>query len=637
MSAIAGLWSFESGAVVSEACRQMLQALRVYGVDDTAQYDDDQMAMGRCLSRLLPEDRFDRQPISASGTVMVADLRLDNRRELIRQLAIIEPAGLSDSALLMAAWQKWRERCVDHLLGAFSFAVWDPRQRELFIARDHTGERPLYYFSSPTQFAFASMPKALHTLPSVGAEVDEDYIVRYLAVLNTPVEQTIFRRIVRLPAGCILSVRPRETRLLHYWQREALPELRLSSDEEYLELFRECFDQAVACRLRTIGGIGAQLSGGLDSSSVASTAAQLLAAEGRGLIAYTAVPRSEFKPLPRPNHFDNEGPAAAQVAELYPNMRHELVDSSDRNFLDVLDLNNSLYDHPCYTPSNEVWLNAILSRARESGVTVLLNGNCGNSTLSYYGMPVLSAWFRSGRWLTLAQIAWQLKASQDASIKSILRNALWPSLPFWLRRITDPHMREFNLDYCALHPDLIRRFDVKRRVLHDLSTNWQNGRSMLSALLTYGDISDTCIAPQGGWGIDSRDPTFDKRVVEFCLTVPLEQFVQGGKLRSLVRRAMVGRLPSSTLHRRQRGRQAADWYISMTALRGRMREELERLQCSPLASRMIDLARMRFLIENWPPGDSEQLDLETSYHTALARGFSVGKFLMKYDPEVRRA
>jgi asparagine synthase (glutamine-hydrolysing) len=637
MSAIAGLWSFDRGTVVSEACRLMLQALRVYGADDTAQYEDAELAMGRCLSRFLPEDRFDRQPICASGNVMVADLRLDNRRELIRQLDLVEAAGLADSALLMAAWQKWRERCVDHLLGAFSFAVWDPRQRELFIARDHTGERPLYYFSSPTQFAFASMPKALHTLSDVGAEIDEDYIVRYLAVVNIPVEQTIFRRIVRLPPGCVLTVRPRETKLSRYWQKEALPELRLSSDEEYLERFRECFDQAVACRLRTVGGIGAQLSGGLDSSSVASTAARLLAAEGRGLVAYTAVPRSDFKPLETPNHFDNEGAAAAQVAELYPNMRHELVDSSDRNFLDVLDLNNSLYDHPCYAPSNEVWLNAILSRARESGVTVLLNGNCGNSTLSYYGMQVLSAWFRSGRWLTLAKVAWQLKASRDASIKSILRNALWPSLPFWLRRITDPHMRAFTLDYCALHPDLIRRFNVKRRVLHDLYTDPQNGRSMLTALLTYGDISDTCIAPQGGWGIDSRDPTFDKRVVEFCLTVPLEQFVRGGKLRSLVRRAMVGRLPSSTLNRRQRGRQAADWYMRMTGLRGRMRDELERLQCSPLACRMIDLTRMRFLIENWPTGAFDQLDLETSYHTALARGFSVGKFLMKYDPEAQEA
>jgi asparagine synthase (glutamine-hydrolysing) len=637
MSAIAGVWSFDGGAVVAEACQQMLHALGIYGADHTAQYASAELAMGRCLSRLLPEDRFDHQPLCANDSVLVADLRLDNRRELIRQLGLVGAAGLADSALLMAAWQKWREQCVDHLLGAFSFAVWDLRERELFVARDHTGERPLYYFSSSNQFAFASMPKGLHTLGQVGAEIDEDYIVRYLSGINTPVEQTIFRRIVRLPPGWALTVRPGKTKIWRYWQREALPELRLSSDLDYLELFRECFDQAVASRLRTIGGIGAHLSGGMDSSSVASTAAKLLAQESRGLIAYTAVPRVDFRALEGPNFFDNEGPAAAQVAALYPNMRHELVDSSQSNFLDVLDLNNSLYDHPCYAPGNEVWLNAILTRARESSVTVLLNGSCGNSTLSYYGMPVLSAWFRSGRWLSLVKVAWQLKASRDASVKSIFRSALWPSLPFWLRRVTDPHMRGFTLDYCILHPDLIQRFDSKRRALRDLNTDSTDGRSMLSALLTYGDISDSCIAPQGGWGIDYRDPTFDRRVVEFCLTVPLEQFVRGGKLRSLVRRAMAERLPPSTLNRRQRGRQAADWYLSMTALRGRMRRELDRLQCSPLASRMLDLARMRSLIENWPTTGFERLDIEASYHTALARGFSVGKFLMNYDPQARGA
>ena len=83
------------------------------------------------------------------------------------------------------------------------------------------------------------------------------------------------------------------------------------------------------------------------------------------------------------------------------------------------------------------------------------------------------------------------------------------------------------------------------------------------------------IAAQGGWKLDFRDPTMDRRVVEFCLTVPLEQFVRGGKLRSLVRRAMAGRLPETTLNRMQRGQQSADWYESLTRLRPQMLAELE--------------------------------------------------------------
>ena len=121
-------------------------------------------------------------------------------------------------------------------------------------------------------------------------------------------------------------------------------------------------------------------------------------------------------------------------------------------------------------------------------------------------------------------------------------------------------------------------------------------------------------------------------MVEFCLTVPLEQFVRDGKLRSLARRAMAGRLPATTLDRPQRGRQSADWHVSMSAVRERMLKEIDRLESSPLPRRMLDLERMRRLVENWPTGGFEQLEVEGPYHAALTRGFSVGSFLCKYDP-----
>jgi asparagine synthase (glutamine-hydrolysing) len=193
-------------------------------------------------------------------------------------------------------------------------------------------------------------------------------------------------------------------------------------------------------------------------------------------------------------------------------------------------------------------------------------------------------------------------------------------------------MRGFSLDYSMLHPEIAQRLHLERTAFHDLNRDSPDGRTMLRTLLEYGDISDTPVAAQGGWQLDFRDPTYDRRIVEFCLTVPLEEFLRGGQLRSLVRRAMVGRLPASTLSSRRRGRQSADWYVNMGAVRGRMAEEVERLQSSPLASRMLDLARMRSLIENWPSSGFERLDVNRSHHIALSRGFSVGRFLMQYDP-----
>ncbi len=188
---------------------------------------------------------------------------------------------MADSDILLGAWRQWGKNCVDHLIGAFSFAVWDEREGELFLARDHTGERPLYYSLAGSCFAFASMPKGLHPLPFVGAEIDEEYFANYLARAFIPNEQTNFRRIVRLPAGHAMIVRPNEIKTWRHWQTEQLTPLPPRSDEEYLEQFLETFDAAVRCRLRTTGGIGSHLSGGIDSASVAATAARLLGDEGR--------------------------------------------------------------------------------------------------------------------------------------------------------------------------------------------------------------------------------------------------------------------------------------------------------------------------------------------------------------------
>lgn len=635
MSAIAGIWSFYGEVPVSTACQTMLQALNLYGPDDTAQYTGSSIALGRCLLRLLPEDGFDEQPLSATGvTALVADVRLDNRRELGLELGLSsqQTAVMADSAMLLAAWQRWREQCVEHLSGAFSFAVWNQTEQHLFLARDHTGERPLVYASTANCFAFASMPKGLHPLSFVGSEVDEEYVARYLMLTNIAIERSVFRRIQRLPPGYALSIHREKKKLWRYWQTDHLPELRLGSPEEYLECFRERFDHAVGVRLRTRGSIGAHLSGGLDSAAVAATAARLLGAEGRELTCFTAVPRPDFHSVASSTHFADEGPAAAEVAALYPNIRHVMVESSATSFLDILDLNNNLYDHPCFGPNNEVWSNAIMAQAREQGITLLLHGQSGNSTLSYEGLPALSAWFRSGEWGLLARVAWQIRSARSASTRLILRHAVWPSLPFWLRRMTDPYMRKFTLDYTPLRPEIVERLGLREDALSDMSVSL-DGRDALRTLLANRDSSDTSMASQGGWQLDSRDPTYDRRVIEFCLTVPLEEFMRGGQLRSLARRAMVGRLPASTLKRTTRGLQSADWYLNLAAVRGRMGMEVERLRSSPLASRMLDLQRMSSLIENWPSDGFERYEVMSSHHIALTRGLSVGRFLMQYDPE----
>jgi asparagine synthase (glutamine-hydrolysing) len=133
----------------------------------------------------------------------------------------------------------------------------------------------------------------------------------------------------------------------------------------------------------------------------------------------------------------------------------------------------------------------------------------------------------------------------------------------------------------------------------------------------------------GGWGVDVRDPTLDRRLVEFCLSIPLEEYLRGGVPRSLIRRAMFGRLPTAILQERRKGYQAADWHIGMTAGRETLAGEIERLAKLDVACKTLDIARMQRLVREWPAGSWSSNAVTAEYRLALLRGTSAGHFLRK--------
>jgi asparagine synthase (glutamine-hydrolysing) len=133
----------------------------------------------------------------------------------------------------------------------------------------------------------------------------------------------------------------------------------------------------------------------------------------------------------------------------------------------------------------------------------------------------------------------------------------------------------------------------------------------------------------GGWDIDARDPTADRRLIEFCLSVPTEQFFRDGVPRALARTALADRVPSEVLNEKRHGLQAIDWHEGLTAARPQVVEEISRLENTPSAAHALDLPRMRRLAENWPARGWHQDDTVNQYRLALLRGISVGHFLRR--------
>ena len=637
LSAIAGAWPFDDSPVVGEACKSMLDALEIYGADRSAFIVDRPVAMGSHLLRLLPEDRWDSQPLSLRGEKgwLVADARVDNREVIARALGIAPDISgeMADSAFVLEAWEAWGEDCLNHLVGAFSFAVWQPNRHRLFVARDHVGERPLFFHHSKNLFAFASMPKALLTLPGVEALLDEEMLALHLAILPLPDGKTFYRNLRSLPHGHCLSVTPEGLTQREYWNPGDTPRLRLRNDAAYLDAFRECFDEAVRCRLRTTGAIGTELSGGLDSSSVTATAARLLGDHGRGLVAFTHVPRVGFQAPIIENRFGDEGPYAAQVAALYPNIEHVLVPNGQVGLMDSVSGHVVRDDQPLFNPTNAVWTDSILDQARSRGVTAMLTGRVGNGTISYDGFISLADFFRSGRWLKLAKATLALRRNKFVTLRNVGGITVLPLLPQWLQGHLAPRVGDFDLEYCAVNPELARQTNLLERARIGFNFQAYDVRSELNALFAGSDSGNDHAGYVAGWQLEMRDPTADKRVFEFIHSLPIDQFLRDGWMRSLVRRGMKGRLPDATLERYARGLQAADWSESMAEAMPEIQAELRLLQHSPLARRVLDLPRLLQLAHSWPATGFDTPTILDSYHYAFSRGLGMGGFIRRHDPD----
>lgn len=638
MSAIAGLIHFDGRPMTDGALEPVMRALAALGPDRQACWRDGMAALGVRVMALLPEDRFDRQPwVERDGTlVMVADARIDNRDELARVLGLGANSlrSMSDSEMLLATYERWGTGGFDRIVGEFTFAAWDARERRLCCARSHLGGSPLYYHRSQHRFAFASTAGALLALPDTPRVLNERRLACALALLPGEPQESFYRDISCLPPGHCLSVEQGRVSVERYWRLDIERRIRLPSDADYVEAFRETFQQAVAARLRSIYPIGSDLSSGCDSSAVTATAAHLLAAEGGGLTAFTAAPREGYAATAPFGWTLDESALAARVAAGLPNLAHVVVRPNGRTALDRLDRSHMLYGRPPRNPANFDWIERVLDTARDRGIRVQLTGERGNKTISYHGLSLLKSLLRSGRWLALAREARALK-NNGFGYRGTAEAALGPDLSAPLRRL---HRRlaarpTMNLAaYSAINPAFAAEIGVEAMARRQ---QWQiglepkgDGRARRRAFIEAAEAGDYRDGVRAGWGIETRDPTGDRRVVEFCLAIPEDQFLRNGQRKFLYRRAFEPVLPTAEMVVRKRGYQAADWHEGLTASRGRVAAELDRMARSAAARRALDLPRLKHLVENWPSGDWQGEEVRRQYRHLLMRAVAAGMFIL---------
>ncbi len=292
MSGICGVVHWDGAPVGRDLVLRMAHAAAHRSTDGMESEVVENIGFAHLTHRLTPESVYERQPLrSADGNLLLtADVRLDNRDEL---LYLVESAGEfsqpdpTDADLLLAAYRRWGLDCPRHLLGDFAFALYDRAARRLFAARDAMAMRPFYYRIETNRTLFASEVKQLLAVPGVPAEISEPAVAAHLIGEFGHLGWTFYQGIAQLEPAFALAVDGRGVRTWRYWEVDPGRRIRYRTREDYVQHFRHLFIQAVGARLRSRRPSGIFLSGGMDSGSVASTAAWIAQrGEARDIRAY---------------------------------------------------------------------------------------------------------------------------------------------------------------------------------------------------------------------------------------------------------------------------------------------------------------------------------------------------------------
>jgi len=658
MTAIFALWN-RDGAYAADMAKPLALASRRYGREAPHMWPGGPVALGKCLYPLLPEDRLD-DPLDLAPSshgpldhgspghcgprwVVAADVRLTEREDLAAQLGL-DPAALSDSAILAAAIERWDEAAFDRIYGVFAVIAWDRRDRRLVLARDALGERPLYYHSGAGRFAAASMPDVLLADPALPRAPDIDQYRQFMRMNAFAPGRSGFAGIDVVRPGHIVVMSQAGHREAAWWKPDLAP-LRLATQENYEQAVRLALDNAVsACLRRASGKVGAHLSSGFDSTAVATTAARALARDGQRITAFVAAPREGPVRTMAPRHVADESHLAARTAAMHGNM--DLVRLVPRRGpLAGLDRTRALYPSPMVNLCNLPWFEEINDTARDHGVSVLLHGLMGNTSISESGVWALREMARRGRLALWLRTARGLVKGGWMRWRGVLFNTFEDLLPdrAWRwgmllsgrvveddrdmtllnRRTYDEAAADHSRAAAAAGEPLPDTGDLGRE--RGISSTGMR----LIAARTNGD-GDQYKAMLAEWGLDLRDPTAERRLFELALRIPVERLIWRGEPRAILRRVLADRVPPEVLDNRQRGYQAADWAQAICQDRAAFIDEMERLELHEPTAGLIDTAKVRRLIAELPPADSPDWDsdeAENSYRIACLRTISAASHM----------
>lgn len=579
--------------------------------------------------------------IAPCGSRIMFNGHLDNADALRRDLGIVTR---DFSALYAAGYARWGDAIDLRAVGQFSTVLVSPDGHRVRLARSPLQAPPLHVWHDCDRLIIASTARVVFASGEVTPEIDEQKVADSLYLNYFEEERGWYSNVRRIPTGTRAAITAAGMTTQRYYDCATLPDIRLRRDADYVEAANALLLEGTRAALDGFARPAISLSGGLDSQAVAAFAVEATAGD-RPLLGLTSVPEAGLNDIDSsfsgPSFFGDERHHVAALAAMYPMLETETLDAAGLSFDHKL---SAMFLMAGAAPRNAMnlhWIHALRARARSRGCDVLLLGAAGNLSFSFDGKGAFPSWFARGRWLRLAR---ELKATQgDRSFaRAFASQALLPFLPAPLyRRLTRRRSARDNtapdsgaLDsWCPLDRDYAREMAVQDRARdmgHDISFRARRSSRAYRAAGFGNSMSEMGDIRQGLdliHGIPSRDPTAYRPLVEFCMGIPDDQYLRGGKRRWLARRMLQGRIPDMVLNETRRGRQAVDWSVRIARDRDALIDELAALAKNPAMARRLDLPKLRTALENWTPDTAGNRDSINLIQHALPRAITAARFI----------
>lgn len=558
-----------------------------------------------------PESKALHLPIKNENDqyFLCGNVRLDNRLDLIHTLKLTNSSLLTDEELILKAYQHWGVDCPNHLYGDFAFAIWDDKLRRLFAARDPLGYKTFYYYYVPNQFLlFATHPTSILRYPGLNIKLNEPTLAYNMVSPFPTKEETYYQNVKKIPPAHSMIFENSQIKILQYWSPNLVAPIRYKSHDDYYEHFNQLFEQAVNDRLRSSHPIASHLSGGLDSSAVTAIAATLLQKKNESLLAIGSVPEQGKKILVPRGKVADDSDLMEAVAASYPNINLIKIKGLSQGIFENLSSWHNHLETPFPTDYNRLWIDDSYRIAHQANARVLLTGQFGNFTISWSGPTART-----------------LKHKLYFAAKNL------PHRHLWLYRCLNKNQYPWE-SYAGIN----REFAFKQGILTLFKENppYAGANSIAEFIATYLPDMSFNATGEAIYGIERRDPTGDRRIIEFCQAIPPDIFYDKKESRLLVRKAMKNYLPEKVLSRKTRGLQASDWYLKFNEELPLLKKTLDQLADSEFAQ-YFDIPALYDLLNNWQLPDEEKqttvdVNFMISFRLKFVRSLTTYHFLEQF-------